>query len=85
MISNAMATMLVLDERRARAFAQRRRIEVVGTAGVLLEAKRTGVIEEVRPILDDLTTSGFRLSGRLYVAVLERAGETMPGEGAVGA
>ena len=42
-------------------------------------------VVELRPILDDLTTSGFRLSGRLYVAVLERAGETMPGEGAVGA
>ena len=77
-------TMLVLDERRARAFAQRRGIEVVGTAGVLLEAKRTGMIEEIRPILTDLLASGFRLSGRLYVAVLERAGEAMPGEGTVG-
>lgn len=76
-------TTLVLDERRARSFARRRGIEVVGTAGILLEAKRIGRIETVRPVLDDLSMTGFRMSGRLRLAVLDRAGELRPGEGPV--
>ena len=68
-------TALVVDERRARAFAARRGIAVVGTAGVLLRAKRVGLLRAVRPVLDDLLASGFRLSDALYRGVLERAAE----------
>ena len=68
-------TVLLLDEKRARSFAARHRIEVVGTAGVVLRAKRIGWIPEVRPVLDALATTGFRMSDRLRERVLTRAGE----------
>lgn len=69
-------TTLLLDERRARAFATRQGIEVVGTAGVVVRAKQVGAIEAVRPVLDALLASGFHLSDALYAAVLDRAGES---------
>ena len=68
-------TTLVVDERRARAFALRHGIEVVGTAGLVVRAKQVGLVAEVRPVLDALLASGFRLSDDLYRAVLANVGE----------
>ncbi|WP_459930092.1 DUF3368 domain-containing protein [Desulfosporosinus burensis] len=38
-------------------------------------AKRTGKIIKVRPYLDDLVQSGYRISKKMYDSTLERAGE----------
>ncbi|WP_366946884.1 DUF3368 domain-containing protein [Desulfosporosinus nitroreducens] len=43
--------------------------------GILLLAKRTEKITKVRPYLDNLVQSGYRISKKLYVETLERAGE----------
>jgi predicted nucleic acid-binding protein len=43
---------------------------------VIVAAKRKGLIEEVRPLLDLLIQQGYRLSGRLRKALLEMSGET---------
>ena len=66
---------VLLDEKRARGFARGRGLAVVGTAGVVLRAKQRGLIPAVRPVLDDLVGTGFRLSEALYAGVLARAGE----------
>ena len=66
---------VLLDEKRARRFATKRGITVIGTAGVVLRAKQRGLIPAARPVLDDLLSTGFRLSDDLYEGVLERAGE----------
>lgn len=66
---------LLLDEKRARRFAAARGIALVGTAGVVLRAKQRGLIPTVRPVLDDLLATGFRLSDALYQGALRRAGE----------
>ena len=68
-------TTVLLDEKRARAFAKRRGLAVVGTAGVVLRAKQRGLIPAVRPVLDALKQSGFRLSDGLYAAMASQAGE----------
>ncbi|WP_420454986.1 DUF3368 domain-containing protein [Rubrivirga sp.] len=68
-------TSLLLDEKRARAFAKRHGLAIVGTAGVVLRAKGRGLIPAVRPVLDALKQSGFRLSDGLYAAVVAQAGE----------
>jgi predicted nucleic acid-binding protein len=48
---------------------------VVGCAGVLLAAKRAGLIKTVRPHLEALAAAGYRLSPQLCSRVLEMAGE----------
>ncbi|MEM9997513.1 MAG: DUF3368 domain-containing protein [Bacteroidota bacterium] len=65
----------VLDERRARAYAQRQGVPVVGTVGMVLQAKRRGHLQAVRPVLDALRASGFRVGDGLYAEALARAGE----------
>lgn len=70
------ANLLLMDERRGRAVAARLGTRVIGVLGVLIEAKKGGVLPAVRPVLDALATgAGFRLSEALYHRVLEAAGE----------
>lgn len=66
---------LLIDERRGRVMARRRGIPVVGVAGVLLAAKRRGLLETVQPILLALSRQGYRLSDALITEVLRLAEE----------
>lgn len=70
---------VILDDALARHVAQMLKIRIKGTLGVLLDAKRAGLIPAVLPILDQLQESGFRLRAGTRVAVLELAGEASPG------
>ena len=70
------ASVLLMDERRGRAAAQRLGCRVVGVLGVLIEAKQRQQISAVRPILDAMRTqAGFRVSEELHARVLDAAGE----------
>jgi hypothetical protein len=70
------AGLLLLDERRGRSIAQRFGLKFIGLMGILIEAKRKGHIAAVKPVLDDLIAkAGFWVDNRLYVQVLQEAGE----------
>jgi predicted nucleic acid-binding protein len=69
------ASLVILDERPARKLALVLGLPVVGTAGILLAAKRAGLILEVRPLLDALIEHGFRVSTALRDRVLADAAE----------
>jgi predicted nucleic acid-binding protein len=69
------ADLLILDERPARKLALVLGLPVVGTAGILLAAKRAGLIPEVRPLLDTLIEKGFRVSTSLRDKILADAAE----------
>ncbi len=66
---------IVLDEKLGRRVAANSGVAVIGSAGVLLAAKRHGLVEAVRPIIDAFTANGYGLSRELVHAVLVRAGE----------
>jgi uncharacterized protein len=70
------AELLLMDERRGRSAAVRLGRRVVGVLGVLIEAKKSGHVAAVRPVLEALTIqAGFRVSEQLRRQVLEAAGE----------
>jgi predicted nucleic acid-binding protein len=70
------ADLLLVDERRARSVAQRLGQPVIGVLGVVVEAKLSGLISAVGPLLEDLTErAGFRVSEALRARVIEVAGE----------
>lgn len=66
---------IVLDDRRARDLAHRMRLNVIGTVGILVRAKRSGLVAWISPLLTELTEKGFRLSEDLKREVLRLAGE----------
>ena len=51
-------------------------IRLTGTLGLLLDAKRAGLIPAVEPCLDHLQRLGFRISGHTRAVVLKLAGES---------
>lgn len=65
----------IIDDKLARRVAETLRIKFTGTLGVLLDAKRSGLIEAVAPWLDRLEELRFRLSARARAALLREAGE----------
>ena len=68
-------SLVIVDDRFARAVAQIRNIRMTGTAGVLLKAKQEGHITTVAPLLDQMAQMGFRLSDTVRGMILSLAGE----------
>jgi predicted nucleic acid-binding protein len=66
---------VVLDDGLARQFAESLNIRLTGTIGLLLDAKRAGLIETLTPLLDQLQSLRFRLSPHTRKTVLRLAGE----------
>ena len=66
---------IILNDLSARRVAQQLHLKVIGTTGMLLRAKQQGIIPEIKPILDALTTANFRISAALIRKALELADE----------
>lgn len=66
---------VVLDDALARQVAETLRLKLTGTLGLLLDAKRAGLITAIEPILDQLQALRFRLAGHTRTAILKLAGE----------
>jgi predicted nucleic acid-binding protein len=69
------ANLVIMDEFAGRAELARRKMPVVGTVGVLIQAKRRNLIPALAVEMDRLKACGFRLSERIYRACLAEAGE----------
>lgn len=67
---------IILDDLPARRIALAAGLNLVGTLGVLLGAKRVGLLPAIRPELDGLVRTSFFLSPQLYIELLQAAGET---------
>ena len=67
--------LVLMDDFLGRSHARANGLAYTGLAGVLVAAKKQGLVSAVRPALDRLEASNFRLSRRLAAAVLEQAGE----------
>lgn len=71
------APLVLVDELRARRIAERAYgLRVKGSAGVLVAAKRAGLIRAVRPLLESMAEQGYFLSRRLIERAFREAGES---------
>lgn len=66
---------VVLDDALARRVAETLGLRLTGTLGLLLDAKRAGLVPAVGPLLDQLQELRFRVAADTRAAVLKLAGE----------
>ena len=69
------ADWLLIDDKRGRKVAAINKIKTIGSLGVLLTAKKKGLLTAVKPKLDLLAKSNLYLSATLRQAVLDMAEE----------
>ena len=66
---------VLMDDKAGRKMATNAGVPVIGTVGVLVLAKRNGLIPLVMPLLEALATSGYFLSEEIISAALAASGE----------
>ncbi len=69
-------SVVLIDERKARKVARNiHGLQVVGTARVLVEAKKKGLLDAVRPALEKLRQHGYWIDDAIVAVALSEAGE----------
>ena len=68
-------SLLLMDERKGRQIAMNMGIQIIGTLGLLLQAKKLGFIKNIKPLLDTLINENIRISESLYDLILEQSSE----------
>jgi len=67
--------LLILDDSKARKFAKKLGLNHIGTIGIILAAKRKGIIPAVKPLLEKIKQTNFRLTPELEIQMLAQANE----------
>ena len=67
--------LLIIDDLKGRKFAQQLGLIIIGTIGVVVDAKLAGIINSVKPILAKIKTTDFRITAQLESIILKRSNE----------
>jgi len=67
--------LLIIDDYKGRKYSEQLGIKITGSLGIIVEAKRRGFLEFVKPVLEKIKETNFRLSSELELKTLELADE----------
>ncbi len=67
--------LLIIDDLKGRKFALNIGLTIIGTIGVIVDAKLSGIITSVKPILSKIKATNFRITEQLELLILKRANE----------
>jgi len=70
------SSLLIIDEIKGRKAAKEMGISVTGSLGVLIAAKKKGHIKAVKPLIEKIQKTNFRISKELIERVLDKANES---------
>jgi predicted nucleic acid-binding protein len=73
--SQMEAGLLIMDEKLGRFHAKHVGLRVTGTIGVLIKAKKQGLIKTLKPLLNELKKKGVWINENLVSEVLKEVGE----------
>jgi len=66
---------IILDDNKARKIANQLGVDFTGTIGIIVRAKLNGVIPSIKPCLEKIKETNFRISPELELIALKEAGE----------
>jgi predicted nucleic acid-binding protein len=67
--------LLIIDDLKGRKFAHQLGLTIIGTIGVIVDAKLAGIIPSIKPILSKIKSTNFRITEQLELLILKLAGE----------
>jgi len=67
--------LLIIDDLKGRKLAHQLGLTIIGTIGVIVDAKLAGIIPSVKPILAKIKATNFRITEQLELLILKRASE----------
>ena len=67
--------LLIIDDLKGRKFAHQLGLIIIGTIGVVVDAKLSGIIPSVKPIIRKIKATNFRMTKQLEEIILKKAGE----------
>lgn len=68
-------SIVIIDDLKAKKLAKRIGLNLTGTIGIILKAKQNGIINSVKPILNKLRQTNFRLTEKLEQDIINESGE----------
>jgi predicted nucleic acid-binding protein len=68
-------SLMILDDLKARKVAQKLNLVFTGTLGVISKAKEEGYLTEIKPIIEKILATNFRISDQVVKALLSKYGE----------
>lgn len=68
-------SLLIIDDRKGRKFTRQLSLSIIGTIGIIVDAKLTGIIPSVKPVLAKIKTTNFRITEALELLIIQKAGE----------
>ena len=66
---------IIVDEKKARQEASKIGLSYKGTVGILLEGKKKGLIDKIKPLLMTLKQNGMHLDASIINKALQQTGE----------
>lgn len=67
--------LLIIDDLKGRKFAKKLGLTITGSLGILIAAKKAGTIPTVKPFIDKIKQTNFRISDNLVQRVLTQVNE----------
>lgn len=68
-------SVLILDDYKARKVAENLGLNFTGTIGIIIKAKLENIIPSVKPLLDKIKQTNFRISAEIELQAYKEAGE----------
>jgi len=68
--------LLIIDDLKGRKYAQQLGLQIIGTIGVIVDAKLFGIIPSIKPLIEKIKLTNFRISDKVEKILLAKAGES---------
>ncbi len=68
-------SLLIIDDLKARKLAEKLHLKYTGTLGVIASAKQKGIIPAIKPIINKIQHTNFRIAEELVYKLLSMSNE----------
>lgn len=67
--------LLIIDDLKGRKFALQLGLHIIGTMGVIVDPKLSGIINSIKPFIQKIRNTNFRITEEIEKIMLAKAGE----------